>query len=364
MSGHLPPYARGAVTAAPALLDARARPLRDLRVSVTDRCNFRCRYCMPRETVAKGSFLQRAEILRFEEIVRIAQVFVQLGVTKLRLTGGEPLLRKDLPVLVEQLARLGVDLALTTNGVLLREHARALRQAGLKRITVSLDALDEAVFQKVADAPGFSAADVLAGIACATDAGFGPIKINCVLRRGENESEVKPLLRHFAGSGHVLRFIEFMDVGTRNDWVPSEVFSRAALLEQMSALGTVTPLPPSDEHEVAQRFHLQLGAADSGNQADLEVGIIASVTQPFCQTCSRARLSADGRIFTCLFAAHGHDVRSLLRAGHSNRQLAQRIQAIWSARGDRYSEQRIDAHQAQHGLRLPLVRAEMSYIGG
>lgn len=345
--------------------DQLGRPLRDLRVSVTDRCNFRCRYCMPRESVQKSAFLPRSEVLRFEEIVRLVRLFVQLGVQKVRLTGGEPLLRKNLAGLVEQLARHEVaDLALTTNGVLLPEQATSLRAAGLGRITVSLDALDETIFQRMSDAPAYTVGHVLRGIEAAERAGFSSLKINCVVRRGVNESQVLPLLRHFEGTSHELRFIEFMDVGTRNEWNHSEVFSRAELIQLLSQAGTLTPAAMSSRHDVAQRFRFERPVSSSAALAgtSTHVGIIASVSQPFCGDCSRARLSADGKLFSCLFAARGADLKEALRLGHSDDALRSHIASIWSERSDRYSEER--AHSSPGHRHLPLIRAEMSYIGG
>jgi cyclic pyranopterin phosphate synthase len=339
-----------------ARLDRRGRPLGDLRISVTDRCNFRCPYCMPREAFgADHPFLRRAEILTYEEIGRLAAIFVGLGVRKLRLTGGEPLLRRDLPVLVAGLARLEgpagepIDLALTTNGSLLAERAAALAAAGLRRVTVSLDSLDDEVFRRMNDA-GFAVARVLDGIAAAERAGLVPLKVNAVVRRGWNEESILPLVERFRGSGHVLRFIEFMDVGTTNRWRLDEVVPAREILDRVAARYPLEPLGSSYRGEVARRWRLADGS--------LELGVIASVTAPFCGDCTRARLSADGRLFTCLFAAQGHDLRGPLRAGESDEALARRIAAAWSHRDDRYSEER--AEDAAEGA----GRAEMSYLGG
>lgn len=346
-------------------LDQLGRPLRDLRVSVTDRCNFRCTYCMPRASIDEGAFLPRSQLLDFEEIARVARVFVGLGVRKIRLTGGEPLLRRQLPRLVEMLARLDVEVALTTNGVLLSKFARELRDAGLSRVTVSLDALDEAVFQRVCDAPGFSVRDVLGGIEAASAAGFSGVKVNCAVRRGENESEVVPLARYFRGTGHVLRFIEFMDVGTRNGWSHHEVVSAEEIRMALLAVDGLRPLSAQYRGEVAQRYEYEDGAG--------EVGIIASVTQPFCGDCTRARLSSDGALYSCLFSSHGTPLREVLRAGATDDELTRRVRSWWSERTDRYSEARgllTEETRATDrdapGKKLPVVqsRVEMSFIGG
>jgi len=323
--------------------------LRDLRISVTDRCNFRCPYCMPREIFGDSwSFLPRAEILSFEEIERLARVFVELGVRKLRLTGGEPLLRRDIDRLVRGLAALpDVDLALTTNGSLLDQHAERLRAAGLGRITVSLDALDDAAFHRLNDAP-FDVASVLRGIAAAERAGFSPLKINAVVVRGVNDDAVLPLVERFRGSGHVLRFIEYMDVGTTNGWRRDQVVPASELVGLIGRAHPLEPIAPAYRGEVARRWRFRDGGG--------EIGFIASVSEPFCGDCTRARLSAEGRLFTCLFARSGHDLRGPLRSGESDAQLADRIARIWSGRGDRYSELRSAATAAS--------RPEMSYLGG
>lgn len=335
--------------------DLRGRPLTDLRISVTDRCNFRCGYCMPR-TKAR-SFLPRSQIISFEEIERVARVFVAAGVRKLRLTGGEPLLRRDLPTLVGMLRPLGAELALTTNAVLLSDFAPALKEAGLDRITVSLDALDPQVFQDAADAPGFSPQDVLSGIAAAESAGFSSLNINCVVRRGLNDQQILPLARAFRGSRHILRFIEFMDVGTRNAWSLDQVFSEKEILRELSTMGELTPLQPRHPGEVSRRYRLDDGVT--------EYGVIASVTRPFCGDCCRARLSADGRLYSCLFAQQGLSIFDQLRADVSDTDLKKMMAGWWHARDDRYSETRgeLDGGERRH---LPLAgqRVEMSYIGG
>jgi len=332
------------------LLDTLGRPLGDLRVSVTDRCNFRCRYCMPRERFGKEhAFLPRAELLTFEELSRVVGL-LQGSLRKVRLTGGEPLLRKDLAELVRMLAESSrVSLALTTNGVLLPQFAEPLARAGLARLTVSLDALDPAVFAAITDA-GYSVADVLSGIDAAADAGFKRLKINCVVRRGLNESEIVPLARHFHGSGHVLRFIEYMDVGSTNGWRPEHVVSAAEIVERIDRELPLEPLERSQPSDVAARYRYRDGGG--------ELGVIASMTKPFCGDCSRLRLSADGQLFTCLFAAVGTDLRGPLRAGASDEELARILRQVWESRTDRYSEQRNEQ------LLRPKRKLEMSYIGG
>ena len=333
-------------------LDRLGRPLADLRISVTDRCNFRCRYCMPREIYgADHPFLAREAILSFEEIERLARILVGLGVRKIRLTGGEPLLRRDLPRLVEALSPLGADLALTTNGSLLSREAEALRRAGLHRLTVSLDTLDPETFRRMNDAE-YGPADVLSGIAAAERAGFTRLKINCVVRRGANESSPFELVEHFRGSGHIVRFIEYMDVGHTNAWRLEEVVPAAEIRARLAERFEMEPLAPSYRGEVATRFRLTEGGSEA-----TEIGFIASVTRPFCGDCTRLRLSADGQLFTCLFGTHAGDLKAPLRAGASDEEIAGRVRALWSAREDRYSELRSAATTA-------LPRAEMSYIGG
>src|SRR6266581_2843302 len=331
-----------------------SRPLRDLRISVTDRCQFRCTYCMPREVFGRDfAFLPRAELLTFEELTRLARVFASLGVRKLRLTGGEPLLRRDVERLVAMLARVGgiQDIALTTNGALLAGKARALAAAGLGRVTVSLDSLDDATFMALNDA-GFPVARVLEAIAAAADAGLAPAKFNMVVRRGVNEQSVLPMAAHFRHSGHVLRFIEYMDVGTTNGWRLDEVVPAAEIISLVGGRWPLEPLAPSSPGEVAARYCYRDGGG--------EIGIIASVTQPFCRGCTRARLSADGKLYTCLFAGTGHDLRGLLRAGASDQALREHVAAIWTRRADRYSERRTRQTSRNKVSR----KAEMSYIGG
>ncbi|MFT3848627.1 MAG: GTP 3',8-cyclase MoaA [Propionivibrio sp.] len=340
------------------LIDALARPLRDLRISVTDRCNLRCTYCMPRDVFGKEFvFLPRAELLSFEEIEHVARLFLALGVTKLRLSGGEPLLRHGVERLIEKLARLTcadgrpVDLAMTTNGVLLARKAQALRDAGLTRLTVSLDGLSDETFRRMSDSD-VPVATVLDGIAAAQAAGLAPLKVNTVVKRGFNEHEIVPLARHFRDSGVVLRFIEFMDVGCTNGWRMDDVVTARDILARIDG---VYPLRPADANyagEVAQRWEYVNGRG--------EIGVVASVTQAFCRDCSRIRLSTDGKLYTCLFAGEGTDLRAPLRAGEDDAALTRRIADVWQARRDRYSEVR---HAATVTTR-PLKKIEMSYIGG
>jgi GTP 3',8-cyclase len=332
--------------------DTLGRPLHDLRISVTDRCNFRCTYCMPKEVFGRDfAFLERSALLTFEEITRVARAFVTQGVEKVRLTGGEPLLRRDLERLVESLASIdGLrDLALTTNGSLLtREKARSLKNAGLRRVTVSLDSLDDAVFRAMNDVD-FPVARVLDAIDAAHDAGLGPIKIDVVVKRGVNDGGIVELARRFRGTPHILRFIEFMDVGNSNAWRAGEVVSGREIL---STLQREWPLVAADANyfgEVAERWQYADGAG--------EIGIITSVTQPFCGSCTRARLAADGRLYLCLFAGTGHDLRALLRGGASDEELAHAIANVWRVRDDRYSEIRAEATTA-------VRKVEMSHIGG
>ena len=348
------------------LLDTRGRPLRDLRISVTDRCNFRCSYCMPKDVFDKDhAYLPHSALLRFEEITRVARLFAAHGVRKIRLTGGEPLLRKNLEDLVAQLAQLRtvqglpLEITLTTNGSLLARKAQALKDAGLRRVTVSLDGLDDAVFRRMNDVD-FPVADVLAGIEAAQRAGLGPIKVNMVVKRGTNEHEILPMARHFKGTGVVLRFIEFMDVGATNGWRMDEVLPSAQLIQRLRAELPLVPLEPSSPGETAERW----GYADASGQHDPalgEVGVISSVTQAFCHDCNRARLSTEGKLYLCLFASQGYDLRSLLRGGASDAAIAAAIAPIWQQRTDRYSELRstLPADNTQ-GAR----RVEMSYIGG
>ncbi|NBS47392.1 MAG: GTP 3',8-cyclase MoaA [Betaproteobacteria bacterium] len=346
--------------------DARGRPLRDLRISVTDRCNFRCSYCMPKEVFDKDyPYLPHGELLSFEEITRVARQFVAHGVRKIRLTGGEPLLRKNLEVLIAQLAQLRtvggepLDLTLTTNGSLLRKKARLLREAGLQRVTVSLDGLDDAVFRRMNDVD-FPVAEVLDGIDAAREAGLGSIKVNMVVKRGTNEHEILPMARHFLGSGVTLRFIEYMDVGATNGWRMDEVLPSAEVVRRIHEALPLVQLEPSAPGETAERW----GYAGTGGQHDPalgEIGVISSVTQAFCGDCNRARLSTEGKLYLCLFATQGHDLRTLLRGGASDEDLASAIGHIWQGRDDRYSELRgAMAPDAGSGAR----RVEMSYIGG
>lgn len=332
------------------LSDARGRGLGDLRISVTDRCNFRCSYCMPREHFGNEHvFLSRSELLSFEEIARVSGVVAELGVRKFRLTGGEPLLRSELPRLVELLARIpGVDLALTTNGSLLARHAAALASAGLRRVTVSLDAIGAEAFRRMTDS-SYSVEDVLAGIDAAARAGLGPVKVNAVVRRGLNDEEILPLARHFRGSGHILRFIEYMDVGITNGWKLDQVVSAREIVERIGSEFPLLALDQNYKGEVARRYAYRDGAG--------EIGVIASVTQPFCGDCQRLRLSSDGQLYTCLFARSGYDLRARLRSGSTDEELSASVRELWSARGDRYSEQRSEKTRS-------LPRVEMSYIGG
>jgi len=333
--------------------DTLGRPLRDLRISVIDRCNFRCPYCMPEDQFADDAvFLSKNERLRFEEIERIARAFVASGVRKLRLTGGEPLLRRELPQLVGMLRRIpGVeDIALTTNGVLLPRFAGALREAGLMRLTVSLDTLDEPTFRKLSGGRG-EVSEVLAGIAAAEEAGFGRIKLNCVVMRGVNDGQVLDLIERFRGTGHIVRFIEYMDVGTLNRWQGELVVPSAELIERISRRWPMRPLERNYRGEVAERYAFDDGAG--------EIGFISSVSQPFCGDCSRARLSADGKMYTCLFARDGHDLRLPLRAGASDEELIALIGKHWTARSDRYSERRAELRALGDSSKV-----EMFTIGG
>lgn len=333
------------------LIDRRARPLLDLRVSVTDRCNFRCRYCMPREHFGSGHhFLPRSEILDFEEITRVVEALAPLGLRKVRLTGGEPLLRSELPKLVERLAAIPkLDLALTTNAALLKKHARALKDAGLGRLTVSLDALGAEAFRAMTDAD-YTPEDVLEGIALAEAVGFSRLRVNTVVRRGVNDAEILPLARKFRGSGHVLRFIEYMDVGSTNGWSRTQVLSADEIVARVAAEFPLEPLAANATGEVARRFRYVDGQG--------EIGVVASVTAPFCGDCTRLRLSADGKLYTCLFASNGHDLRPVLRDERATNDAVRSFVArVWREREDRYSEQRAL-------VPLRLKRVEMSFIGG
>lgn len=358
--------AAGAPPGSPAVLpppgqpvvDTRARPLRDLRISVTDRCNFRCTYCMPRDAFDSNHvFLPHAQLLSFEEMARAAAVFVRLGVRKIRLTGGEPLLRKNVETLVRLLAELRtpegdpLELTLTTNGSLLARKARALKEAGLTRVTVSMDALDPAMFARMSDTD-FPVADVLHGIDAAAQAGLAPVKVNMVVRRGVNDDQILPMARHFRGSGHILRFIEYMDVGSTNGWNMAEVLPSAEVIARIHARFPLSPLQMDPMGRVAERWAYADGAG--------EIGVISSVTQAFCEGCTRARLSPEGRLFLCLFASRGHDLRALIRGGADDDQLAAAVAAIWAGRGDNYSERRLaDTPDARRDPKI-----EMSYIGG
>ena len=330
--------------------DTLGRHLRDLRISVTDRCNFRCIYCMPRDVFGPDyPFLARSELLTFEEIARLARVFKDRGIEKIRLTGGEPLLRKNLERLIEMLAAIpGIDLTLTTNGSLLGKKARALKGAGLKRVTVSLDSLDEHTFRMMNDAD-FPVSEVLAGIDAATATGLAPVKINMVVKRGANEDSIVPMARRFKGSGHIVRFIEYMDVGATNGWRMDDVVPSAEVIKMIDAEMPIEQTDPNYTGEVAERWRYRDGSG--------EIGVISSVTQAFCRTCTRARLSTEGKLYTCLFATAGYDLRGLLRGGSSVDEISHAIARIWQARADRYSEIRT-AETAK------LRKIEMSYIGG
>ncbi len=333
------------------MLDSLARPVRDLRISVTDRCNFRCIYCMPREVFGSDfQFMPRSELLGFEEIARLTRAFAAHGVTKVRLTGGEPLLRRDLPKLVELLAGIdGIDdVALTTNGSLLAARAQSLADAGLSRVTVSLDALDDATFSAM-NGVSVRVERVLAGIEAAARAGLSPVKVNMVVKRGANHHAILDMAEYFRNHGHTLRFIEYMDVGNSNGWRMDDVVPSAEIHELIDARWPLAPVDPGYVGEVAARYRYLDGAG--------EIGLISSVTQPFCGACMRARISADGKLYTCLFSAGGHDLRTPLRSGEDDAQLSARIQELWGARRDRYSELR-----TRDTVAAPKV--EMSYIGG
>ena len=330
--------------------DTRGRPMRDLRISVTDRCNFRCVYCMPKEVYdTDHEFLPRADLLTFEEITRVARIFVAQGVTKLRLTGGEPLLRRNIERLVEMLGKLGnIDLTLTTNGTLLGRKARSQRDAGLTRVTVSLDSLDDATFRAMNDVD-FPVAKVLEGIDAAAAAGLAPVKVNMVVKRGTNEASIVPMARHFKGSGHIVRYIEYMDVGATNGWRMDDVVPAGEIVRTIDAELPLENADPNYAGEVAERWRYRDGGG--------EIGVIASVTQAFCRDCTRVRLSTDGKIYTCLFATDGYDLRALLREGVGDAPIGNAIAAVWRQRADRYSEIRT-------GNTAPIPKIEMSYIGG
>jgi cyclic pyranopterin phosphate synthase len=344
------------------LADALGRPLHDLRISVTDRCNFRCVYCMPKEVFDKDhAYLPHASLLSFEEITRVAALFVAHGVEKIRLTGGEPLLRKDIERLVAQLRALRtpsgrpLDLTLTTNGSLLARKAQALKDAGLDRVTVSLDAIDDAVFRRMNDVD-FAVADVLEGIAAAHAAGLGPIKVNMVVKRGMNDGQILPMARHFKGSPYILRFIEYMDVGASNGWNMVDVVPSREVVRRIAAEMPLAPLGANYPGETAARWRY----LDGGG----EVGMISSVTQAFCHDCSRIRLSTEGKLYTCLFATRGHDLRALLRGGADDAQLSSAIARLWRQRADRYSETRSINTAGLSGRPQGEKKVEMSYIGG
>ena len=336
--------------ATPTLADTRGRPLRDLRISVTDRCNFRCTYCMPKEVYGRDfQFLERSQLLSFDEIHRLVKVFHGHGIEKVRITGGEPLVRRQLEKLIAMLAREhGLDLTLTTNGSLLKQKAQALKDAGLNRVTVSLDSLDDAVFRAMNDVD-FPVAKVLEGIEEADRVGLKPIKVNMVVKRGTNDQSVVDMARFFKGGGHILRFIEFMDVGNTNGWKMGHVVPSRELVSRINAELPIEPADPNYVGEVAERWRYKDGSG--------EVGFISSVTQAFCKDCTRARLSAEGSLYTCLFATEGTDLRDLIRGGANDEELAAAIAKVWRARSDRYSEIRT-ADTAK------LRKVEMSYIGG
>src|ERR671934_1992283 len=331
------------------LVDTRARAMRDLRISVTDRCNFRCVYCMPREVFdANYRFLPHSAILSFEEITRLARIFVGLGVQKIRLTGGEPLVRRQLHRLVAMLAELPVEVTLTTNGSLLARHAHALKQAGLHRVTVSLDSLDDATFRAMNDAD-FPVAKVIEAIDVAAAEGLTPVKINAVVKRGVNDHDIVRMAERWRGTGHIVRFIEYMDVGSTNGWRMDDVVPSAEVVKRISARWPLEPIDANYAGEVAERWRY----VDGGG----EIGVISSVTQAFCSTCTRMRLSTEGSLFTCLFAQSGHDLKALLRGGAADEEIRNEIAAVWRVRADRYSEIRTEAT-------AKLRKVEMSYIGG
>lgn len=343
------------------LSDTLGRPLRDLRISVTDRCNFRCNYCMPSEIFDKDyAFLPQTSLLSFEEITRLATIFVAHGVEKIRLTGGEPLLRKNLEVLIGMLARLQtpqgkpLDITLTTNGSLLARKAQALKDAGLRRVTVSLDALDDTIFRGMNDVD-FPVVDVLKGIEVAQKVGLAPLKINMVVKRGTNDSQILPLARHFRHTGAVLRFIEYMDVGATNGWRMDEVLPSAQVIDHLQTEFPLAAIDPNYAGETAERWRYMDGGG--------EIGVISSVTQAFCGECNRARLSTEGKLFLCLFAHQGHDLRALLRGNYADDQIAAAVSPIWQARSDRYSELRA-ALPPDASPPGSAKRVEMSYIGG
>ena len=332
------------------LKDKLGRPLRDLRISVTDRCNFRCPYCMPKDVFGGDyGFLTRSELLTFEEITRLVRLLKDMGIRKVRLTGGEPLLRHQVHVLVEMLGQIpDLDLAMTTNGSLLAEKADLLKRAGLDRVTVSLDSLDDEVFGRM-NGVGFPVANVLQGIRAADEAGLNPIKVNMMVKRGVNEDSILPMARHFRGTGHILRFIEFMDVGCTNAWRMDEVVTAKEIIETVDSEFPIEPVDPHYRGEVANRWRYKDGQG--------EIGVIASVTEAFCQDCTRLRLSAKGELYTCLFGTKAHDMHPLLRSKASDEEIIERVKAIWQGREDRYSEIRCEETRSR-------PKVEMSYIGG
>ena len=332
------------------LTDTLTRPLRDLRISVTDRCNFRCVYCMPKEVFGSNyKFLLHEQILTYEEITRLARIFVSLGVKKIRLTGGEPLVRKDFPELIGMLAHIpDIDLTMTTNGSLLPRFAQQLKDAGLKRVTVSLDSLDNEIFKSMNDVD-FPVEKVIEGMDAAAAVGLAPVKVNMVVKRGVNESSILPMARFFREKGYILRFIEYMDVGHTNGWRMDDVVPAKEIVQIIHNEMPLEPADPNYRGEVAERWRYKDGGG--------EVGVIASVTQAFCRDCNRARLSAEGKLYTCLFAIKGHDFRDLLRSGATNDEIAQAVEKVWSKRTDRYSEIRSENT-------VPLPKVEMSHIGG
>ena len=330
-------------------LDRLGRPLRDLRISVTDRCNFRCRYCMPREEFGKGhDFLPKNEILTYEEIRNFVKACKPLGLRKVRITGGEPLLRQDIHHLVRQLSSMEMEVALTTNGSLLENNAANLAQSGLSRVTISLDAIDQEVHSKITDSK-VPVTDILDGISAAIRYELEPVKVNCVVQRGVNEHQIPKLVRKFRGTGVIVRFIEFMDVGSTNGWTQGQVVPTSEIIDFLSSEFDLTPLARKSASDVASRWAHSDGSG--------EIGFISSVSQPFCGDCVRARLSSDGKFFTCLFTTMGHDMSALIRSGGGTEGLTQSIEEIWAARKDRYSEER-----TSDAISLP--RVEMSYIGG
>ncbi len=360
-------HSLNAVPAIPAALesptgvvaDALARPLQELRISLTDRCNFRCVYCMPEESFGKDHvFLPQTSLLNFEEITRIARIFVTHGVRKIRLTGGEPLLRKHIENLIRMLAQLktsdgrGIELTLTTNGSLLAKKAQSLKDAGLNRVTVSLDSLDDAIFKRM-NGVDFPVSAVLHGLDAAHAAGLGPIKVNMVVKRGMNDREIVPMARHFKGSPFILRFIEYMDAGASNNWKMDEVIPSSKVIRRIAAHMPLEAIKPSYKGETAERWRYQDGSG--------EIGVISSVTQAFCHDCTRARLSTVGVLYTCLFAASGHDLRALMRYGKTDQEISAAVAHLWHSRADRYSELR---GTATKGMERTAKKIEMSYIGG